>query len=178
MRLGFFLFFAVCCMAVPLGASCVNTRILASLSEQIGEVASMAAIEGMVPGAEQLPSAFPGDGKQGQFDLVYRGPDGTIYIVESKGGSAELGTKKGKNAQGNEVDLQQGTPEYLEAILTNMERVAADTGDRKLRDTAREIRNAMASTPPKIQYLHASQKIDADGSNPPDLNISKFDIQP
>jgi hypothetical protein len=52
----------------------------------------MAAIEGMIPGAEQLPSALPGDGKQGQFDLVYRGPDGTIYIVEAKGGSAELGT--------------------------------------------------------------------------------------
>ncbi|MEY3444256.1 MAG: hypothetical protein RLZZ519_2537 [Bacteroidota bacterium] len=70
-------------MAIPLGTSCVNTRILASLSEQIGKVASMAAIEGMIPGAEQLPSELPGDGKQGQFDLVSRGPDGTIYIVEA-----------------------------------------------------------------------------------------------
>jgi hypothetical protein len=60
MRLGFSFFLAVCCTAVPLGASCVNTRILASLSEQIGEFASMAAIQGMIPGAEQLPSALPG----------------------------------------------------------------------------------------------------------------------
>ncbi|MEY3444259.1 MAG: hypothetical protein RLZZ519_2540 [Bacteroidota bacterium] len=66
------MFFAFCCTAVPLGASCVNTRILASLSAQIGEVASMAAIEGMIPGAEQLPSALPGDAELLETAVQFR----------------------------------------------------------------------------------------------------------
>ncbi len=175
MRLGFFLFLAACWMAIPLRAGCVNNAVVASLSEQIGEVASMAAIEGMIPGAEQLPSALPGDGKQGQFDLVYRGPDGTIYIVESKGGSAELGTKKGTDENGNAVDLQQGTRQYLEAIVQNMKRVAEDTGDADLDATADEIMAAVLSD--KLVYLHASQKIADAGSPDPDLNVSKFDVK-
>jgi hypothetical protein len=174
MRLGFSFFLAFCCMAIPLGASCVNTRILASLSEQIGEVASMAAIEGMIPGAKQLPSALPGDGKQGQFDLVYRGPDGTIYIVEAKGGSAELGTKKGTDANQNPVDLQQGTPEYLAAILKNMEETAIRTGDENLYATWEAIVTAQGQG--KLQYLHSSQTIAPSGKPADDLNITKFDL--
>ncbi len=173
MRLGFFLFVAVCWMAVPLRASCLHNAVVASLSEQIGEVASMAAIEGMIPGAEQLPSALPGDGKQGQFDLVYRGPDGTIYIVESKGGSAELGTKKGTDAEGNDVDLQQGSPEYLKSIIENMKTAARNSGDTALMKTAREIESAFLNG--TLVYLHASQKISDPDSKAPDLNISRFE---
>ncbi len=72
MRRGFFLFVAVCWMAVPLRAGCVDMTVIASLSEQIGEVASMAAIEGMVPGAEQLPSALPGDAELLQTAVRFR----------------------------------------------------------------------------------------------------------
>jgi hypothetical protein len=72
MRLGFSFFLAVCCTAIPLRANCVNTRILGRLSEQIGEVASMAAIEGMVPGAEQLPSALPVDAELLQTAVQFR----------------------------------------------------------------------------------------------------------
>ncbi|MEY3443558.1 MAG: hypothetical protein RLZZ519_1839 [Bacteroidota bacterium] len=108
MRLGFSFFLVVCCTAVPLGASCVNTRILASLSEQIGEVASMAAIEGMIPGAEQLPSALPGDGKQGQFDLVYRGPDGTFTIQKYSQAKWDSGSSSHKLSDAPKVTFDDG----------------------------------------------------------------------
>jgi hypothetical protein len=134
----------------------------------------MAAIEGMIPGAEKLPSALPGDGKQGQFDLVYRGPDGTIYIVESKGGSAELGTKKGKDREGNDVDLQQGSELYLDAIVANMKEVAIESGDAELWQTADDIENAKNNG--TLVYLHASQKIGPPDGKIPDLNITNFDV--
>ncbi|MEY3445190.1 MAG: hypothetical protein RLZZ519_3471 [Bacteroidota bacterium] len=96
MKLGFFLFLVVCCTDVPLGASCVNTHILASFSEQIGEVASMAAIEGMIPGAEQLPSALPGDGKQGQFDWSTVVPMERFTSLNPKVAARNWGRSRGR----------------------------------------------------------------------------------
>ncbi len=87
MSLGFFLFVAVCWMAVPLRASCVNNTVVASLSEQNGEVASMAAVEGMVPGAEQPPSALPGDAELLQTAVRFReaiNEDRFVYMLGNR----------------------------------------------------------------------------------------------
>jgi hypothetical protein len=87
MRLGFFLFLAVCWAAVPVGASCLNNAVVASRSEQIGEVASMAAIEGMVPGAEKLPSALPGDAELLQTAVRFReaiNEDRFVYMLGNR----------------------------------------------------------------------------------------------
>ncbi len=108
-------------MAVPLRASCVNTTVVLFLSEQIGEISARAAIEGKLPDAKRLPSDTLG-GKQGQFDMVYEhiGPDGEvyIYILESKGDDAGLGTRTVKDpVTGIEKVVQQGSPEYRDANL-------------------------------------------------------------
>ncbi|MEY3445189.1 MAG: hypothetical protein RLZZ519_3470 [Bacteroidota bacterium] len=55
-----------------------------------------------------------------------------------------------------------------------MKRVAEETGDVELLKTANAITKAAAND--KLVYLHASQKIGDEGSNAPDLNITKFDV--
>ncbi|MBP6722143.1 MAG: hypothetical protein KA239_07470 [Bacteroidia bacterium] len=87
MRLGFFLFLAVCWMAIPLRAGCVNNAVVASFSEQIGEVASMAAVKGMVPSAEKLPSALPGDAELLQTAVRFReaiNEDRFVYMLANQ----------------------------------------------------------------------------------------------
>jgi hypothetical protein len=184
MRLGFFLFVAVCCTAILLGASCLNNAVVASLSEQNGEVASMAAVEGMVPGAEQLPSDIPGKGKSGQFDRVYITGD-QIYVVESKGGSSDLGSRKELNNQ----QSQQGTPEYIASVIQNMsDKVDAGLVDPRygvdeeftnqidgLETTVTKLRIAQSSTPPKITSLQISQRVDSNGDLPPSIEAKKFE---
>jgi hypothetical protein len=182
MRLGFSLFLAVCCTAVPLGTSCVNTRILASLSEQIGEVASMAAIESMIPGAKQLPSALPGDSKQGQFDRVYIDGD-VIYVVKSKGGRSNLGSRKDLNNQ----QSQQGTPEYIASVIQNMadkvkdgmedpryltDQAFADHIDL-LSDTVDKLIEAQDAG--KIVSLQVSQRVDSNGNLAPNVEVKRFE---
>ena len=184
MRLGFFLFVAVCWMAVPLRASCVNNTVVASLSEQNGEVASMAAVEGKIPNAKQLPSDIPGKGKSGQFDRVYIDGD-QIYVVESKGGSSDLGSRKDLNNQ----QSQQGTPEYIASVIQNMsDKVDAGLVDPRygvdeaftnqidgLERTVTKLRIAQSSTPPKITSLQISQRVDSNGDLPPSIEAKKFE---
>ncbi|MBK9451071.1 MAG: TNT domain-containing protein [Bacteroidetes bacterium] len=148
-------------------------QAVVEISEQIGEVSSMAIVEGKIEGAEELHSSIPGNGKSGQFDLVYRGPDGTIYIIEAKGGDAGLGTKTVIDpATGEEMVLQQGSPEYRDAILKIMEKQAEATGDEKLLETVEAIRAAANSD--KLQYLLGSQKVGDDGQISSDFTLNKF----
>ena len=183
MRLGFFLFLAVCWMAVPLRASCVDMTIIASLSEQIGEVASMAAVEGKIPNAKQLPSDIPGKGKTGQFDKVYVDGD-TVYIVESKGASSDLGTRKDLNGEHS----QQGTPEYMDSVISNMKEKIRDgkkdprySTDTKFKDQIDSLSrtltaiNKAKATPGKLVYLKASQRVDANGKLMPEVELVKFE---
>lgn len=152
-------------------------QAVVEISEQIGEISARAAIEGKLPDAKRLTSDTPG-GKQGQFDMVYEhiGPDGEvyIYILESKGGDAGLGTRTVKDpVTGIEKVVQQGSPEYRDAILAEMRQKAVDTNDAELLRTVIKIETAKEDG--TLSYMQVSQKIDSNGDVAPDVLFSKFE---
>ncbi|MEY3443560.1 MAG: hypothetical protein RLZZ519_1841 [Bacteroidota bacterium] len=138
----------------------------------------------LLPNAEQLPSDFPGKGKSGQFDRVYIDGD-QIYVVESKGGSSDLGSRKDLNNQ----QSQQGTPEYIASVIQNMsDKVDAGLVDPRygvdekftdqingLESTVTKLRIAQSSTPPKITSLQISQRVDSSGNLAPTIEVKKFE---
>ena len=75
-------------------------------------------------------------------------------------------------ATGEEMVLQQGSPEYRDAILKIMEKQAEATGDEKLLETVEAIRAAANSD--KLQYLLGSQKVGDDGQISSDFTLNKF----
>jgi hypothetical protein len=159
---------------------------LVRASESLGNVATEIAIAKMLPGAKKLECELPGDGKSGQFDSVYE-HNGEIYVVESKGASSERGTRKDSSGKHNE----QGTKEYLDSIVENMEakirKSKADpayTSDpnfkQKIDDlqaTVNKIKDAdLMGT---LHYLQVSQRIETNVANKGKLSpieILKFDI--
>ena len=76
-------------------------------SSNLGTMAKDMAMRQILPNAKQLPTDIPGKGESGQFDSVYIDGD-QIYVVESKGGSSDLGSRKDLDGQ----QSQQGTPQY------------------------------------------------------------------
>ncbi len=62
-------------------------------SSNLGTMATDMAMRQILPNAKQLPTDIPGKGESGQFDRVYIDGD-QIYVVESKGGSSDLGSRK------------------------------------------------------------------------------------
>ena len=117
-------------------------------SEQLGETSSRAYMEAEYPGSRELPSATPG-GKQGQFDMVYE-HDGNLYVVEAKGGSSGLGSRRTREG----LRAQQGTPEYRDDIIQNM----LESGDPNVIATARRLQEAIADG--NFKYLQVSQYLD------------------
>jgi hypothetical protein len=159
---------------------------LVRASEALGDAATDIAMSTMLPNATQLPSDIPGDGKSGQFDRVYQDGD-TIYVVESKGGGSELGSRKDLNGQ----QSQQGTPEYIASVISNMaDKVKAGKNDprygvddaftKQIKDldkTVKALQKAQSSTPSKIVSLQVSQRVDADGNLVPSFEVNKFENQ-
>ncbi|MGI2169984.1 hypothetical protein ACROAE_07270 [Shewanella sp. MF05960] len=77
-------------------------------------------------GFKEIASQLPGEGKQGQFDLIYYNEKtGQIITVEAKGGGSTLGSRKGLDGR----QVQQGTPEYRDSIIKNMRKKTQDALD-------------------------------------------------
>ncbi|MBL0017627.1 MAG: hypothetical protein IPP17_14625 [Bacteroidetes bacterium] len=153
-------------------------------SEALGDAATDIVMSKLLPNAKQLPSDIPGKGESGQFDRVYIQGD-MIYIVESKGGSSDLGSRKDLNGE----QSQQGTPEYIASVIQNMsDKVDAGLVDPRygvdeeftnqidgLETTVTKLRIAQSSTPPKITSLQISQRVDSNGDLPPSIEAKKFE---
>jgi hypothetical protein len=128
-----------------------------SASKDIGEMATDAAVKKEF-GIKK--PAYEGDGPR-TFDRVYKTEEGDIIIVESKGGSAELGAKKGTGDYEGEI-LQQGTDAYMKQTLNEM----ANSPDPKAKKMANEILD-MLDTPggkDRVKYMHYQQKFDESGN--------------
>ncbi|PIE44215.1 MAG: hypothetical protein CSA50_01675 [Gammaproteobacteria bacterium] len=63
---------------------------------------------------EPLYASTRGDGKAGEFDQIYQTSDGSIIIIEAKGGNGSLGSRRigVKN-------FQQGHPKYHKDVIRN-----------------------------------------------------------
>ncbi|MFT3843284.1 MAG: DUF4157 domain-containing protein [Myxococcaceae bacterium] len=106
-------------------------------SREIGEMVADAYAKDLHPGAERV---YGGEGsRSGDFDLVYAIYDKSktppvvkkYIVVESKGGSADLGVKKVTTGAGPQI-AQQGTREYFQSIIDVMKKSATSKNDKKL----------------------------------------------
>ncbi|ELB2183777.1 RHS domain-containing protein [Vibrio parahaemolyticus] len=128
-------------------------------SAKIGELAADDFVRSKRPNAKLLHPKDIGTSisKPGDFDMVYEveePPPGEIIIVEAKGGSSPLGSRK----IGNEA-CQQGTAKYAAAIVGKMSRNGRNTTEW---EAAKSIRNASRSGRP-IRYIHTKTPISESG---------------
>jgi len=143
-------------------------------SANIGEKAADIAMKDKYPDFKRIhPTDLnTSESVKGTFDMVYQDEKGNIIIVEAKGGSGTLGTMDIRG-----VDYEQGTTEYAEATIKNMEsneKLGAAT-DRK---AAKAINKAVNRKKNTVQYLHVQTPITKTdtGSTVSEVKISEFDI--
>ncbi|MFI8306795.1 hypothetical protein ACIF80_25820 [Streptomyces sp. NPDC085927] len=143
-------------------------------SELLGEYAAERhAIPEHYEGAVRLDDGAFGNNR---FDQVYRTTDGRYVVVEAKGSTrASLGTRKGHSGR----LVTQGTKEYFETILKEMERRANRRADNGSPDAARaertltmDLRNALGEG--KVDYILV--KADFNGSAYAGYQIRQFDL--
>ncbi|WP_281557934.1 RHS repeat-associated core domain-containing protein [Thalassomonas sp. RHCl1] len=95
------------------------TQEIRKISEKIGMKSARLVMKDEYPEFKWIECELPGDGKQGQFDLLYHNPKtGEIITVEAKGGGGGLGNRKGLDGR----QVEQGSPEYRDSIIENMEK--------------------------------------------------------
>jgi len=109
--------------------------------------------------------------KPGDFDMVYEvedPPPGEIIVVEAKGGSSPLGSRKIGN-----MAYQQGTTEYTTEITTLMSKNNEGTTEKLAAD---EIQYAALSGRP-IRYIHTQASIPKSGqASDLKLEVAEFKI--
>jgi hypothetical protein len=135
-----------------------------------------------MPTATPLRADLPGGQQSGQFDRIYKDGD-NVYILESKG----AGSGRGNRQTADGTKAEQGTPEYRDDIIDNMEEkletymeaeaYGTDTAFRKhvdeLADTISELTQARKAG--KLHYGQVTQKVDSKGDLIPEIVITWFD---
>ena len=139
---------------------------------RIGVLAADDFIRSKYPTAKLLPpeDIEASGSKLGDFDMVYEvedPPPGEIIIVEAKGGSSPLGSRKVGN-----MAYQQGTAEYATEITELMLQKGKGTTEWK---AARSINKAMRKKRP-IRYIHTQTAISDEG-RVPSVNIKEFNVE-
>ncbi|MFD1659418.1 hypothetical protein ACFSL4_14680 [Streptomyces caeni] len=119
---------------------------MAKQSELFGEnVAEYHAIPDRYPNAKRVDDGAFGNNR---FDQIYRNPDGGFVVVEAKGSlKAQLGERT--SHLGNRV--QQGTREYFETILQEMQHRAKRAKDPAEKALAKNLRIALLEG--KVDYV-------------------------
>jgi len=123
-------------------------------SEHLGEAAGRRFASLQPGGLSEI--ALPRAGA-GLPDLVFEGPGGRLILIETKGGTSELGVRR--SADGTRL-VQQGTYAYLESLGTSMAR----SSDPEISRLGNRILTALDGTPPNLDYILVRQPFHADGS--------------
>ena len=151
-------------------------------SEELGEVATDAAVKKQMPNAQRLESELPGGQKSGEFDRIYENGD-DVYIAEGKGAGSQRGSRKTSKG----LRAEQGTPEYRDDIIRNMEeKVDAHTlsdaykKDPQFKARVDELQRTVdklkaARDKGKLHYAQVNQKVDVAGKVKPEIEITPFD---
>lgn len=143
-------------------------------SELLGEYAAERhAIPDHYKGAVRLDDGAFGNNR---FDQVYRTTDGRYVVVEAKGSTkATLGVRKGHSGR----LVTQGTKEYFETILKEMEKRAAKLRKDGLLDQARaeralarELKTALGAG--KVDYVLVKAK--PDGAKYAGYEMKQFNL--
>ncbi|HHF0560551.1 TPA: type IV secretion protein Rhs, partial [Vibrio antiquarius] len=142
-------------------------------SAKIGELAADDFVRSKRPNAKLLHPKDIGTSisKPGDFDMVYEveePPPGEIIIVEAKGGSSPLGSRKIGN-----MAYQQGTTEYTAEITNLMSEKKEGTTEKLAAD---EIQYAALSGR-TIRYIHTQANIPESGkASDVKLEVAEFKI--
>jgi len=100
-------------------------------------------------------------------DLLYEQPDGSLVLIECKGGDADLGTRQSARDEG--IRVQQGRYEYLQSLALAMSR--SPLPGRA--EYGRKILAALAAN--KVEYYYVRQPVSAEGQlMPPE--VGQFDL--
>ncbi|MFE9556302.1 hypothetical protein ACFYOD_22825 [Streptomyces sp. NPDC006703] len=140
-------------------------------SELFGEeVAEHHAIPEHYAGAKRIDDGAFGNNR---FDQVYKTTDGRYVVVEAKGSTtAGLGTRKGISGR----RVTQGTREYFETILQEMDKRAAKApntpGGKAEAQLAKDLRTALKQN--KIDYVLV--KADSNGAKYAGYEMKQFDL--
>ena len=107
----------------------------------------------------------------GEFDRIYQVGD-DVYLIEAKGGGSTRGTRM----VGDKI-VEQGTPEYREALIQIMRDKAYDPltspqHARDLKNTLKAIEKAQKNK--TLKYIQVSQRLTTDGSLRPRINVIEF----
>jgi hypothetical protein len=155
---------------------------MVSASEQLGEEATDIVARRQLRNPERLEAELPGGQKTGEFDRIYRDGD-DVYIYESKG----AGARRGNRQTSEGIRAEQGTPQYRDDIIDNMEQSVRRHMDSeryrtdpqfkeridRLRTTVRELENARRRG--KLHYAQVNQKVDRHGNLRPEIEVTPFD---
>jgi hypothetical protein len=134
------------------------------LSEAFGVVAGRAAAAKLFSGG--LIFEFHGPGVP---DLLILLPDGTVAIIECKGGGADLGQRTTTDGK---LRVQQGTREYAETIAE----VMLDSSDSQVRDLGAKLLLQLAD--PKFDLKYYLVKQDFQNGKPLPPEVKQFDTAP
>ncbi|QDI70987.1 hypothetical protein CD934_21560 [Streptomyces calvus] len=143
-------------------------------SELLGEYAAERhAIPEHYAGAVRLDDGAFGNNR---FDQVYRTPDGRYVVVEAKGSTkASLGVRKGHSGR----LVTQGTREYFETILAEMERRAKRNENKGLLEQAtaeRLLKEELATALKKGKVDYVLVKAKSDGAQYAGYEMKQFDL--
>ncbi|MFE3187317.1 hypothetical protein ACFXKR_41830, partial [Streptomyces violascens] len=142
-------------------------------SEMYGEhVAEHAAIPEHYPNAKRVDDGALGNNR---FDQVYKTTDGRYVVVEAKGSErAQLGVRKGHTGQ----RVTQGTREYFETILNEMDKRAQKAGNtpagKAEKALAKQLRIALKAD--KVDYVLVKAK--SNGAEYAGYQMKQFKISP
>jgi hypothetical protein len=151
------------------------TRLRAEVNEksrQLGELAGESHIRAKYGDNAVLKWPPVGKGStSGDFDQVWQVKDANgvekYVVVEAKGGSSSLGTRKIASGQ----PAEQGSPEYFEEIIG----VMAKAKNPQSKQVARELREA--SKDGKVEYWEVRARINRQGQAT-DIKSREFDLSP
>jgi hypothetical protein len=117
-------------------------------SEQLGNEAAKTELRRQL-GKEIPESQFKTFSGANTVNVMYVDQNGKVYVLEAKGGTSELGSRKLKFGPNRGARVEQGTMEYLEDVAESMVR----SGDPDKAVAGQQILDAIAETPPKIEYI-------------------------
>jgi protein-tyrosine-phosphatase len=151
-------------------------------SEELGESATDMAARRHLDNPQRMRSELPGEQKTGEFDRIYRDGD-NVYIYESKGAGAQRGSRRTRKG----LRAEQGTPQYRDDIIDNMERqvrrhlrdprYGTDPGFTAQIDELNETVEALtaARRAGRLHYAQVSQRVDSQGRLRPEIDVTPFD---
>lgn len=141
-------------------------------SERLGNQMAVDYMRSAYPTGQRLYGDPAGRGRPGEFDFIYFVPGqpparDMIIVVEAKGGSSSLGTRRA-----DRVEVQQGTRRYMrEVALLMQER----TDNPQLYRALDALQQGDTATGPLVRYLLVEAPLDASGT-PRAGRVREFDI--